>query len=125
MFPRIFGPKSLFRIKSIIYELKSLIDMLRPHPWSVSVPAGTELEYRLAARNRFLAHPQFRGVVRIVPGLIAVPVEGGMADFYVVSRNGSSTIMPSYYLRILGLSERNRSAISISFSLLHEQGGTS
>lgn len=89
----------------VIYELKSLTDMLRKPPWSVSIPQGTELKYLLAARDRFLAHPRFRGVARIAPANIAFPVEGGMANFYVVSRNSFDRIRQSHYLRILGLSE--------------------
>lgn len=83
------------------YELKSLADMLKQ--WGIQVPTGSELDYLLKARDKFLAHPQLHKVTRKVPNMKGIPVYGGMTQVCIVSSLMFDSITQAHYLGELGL----------------------
>ena len=58
----------------IYYELKSVADILEQ--WAIVPASGSELEYALKARDRFLAHPEFCRVSPRANRAKSIPMSG-------------------------------------------------
>ena len=58
----------------IYYELKSVADILEQ--WTIVPASGSELEYALKTRDRFLAHPEFCRVSPRVNRAKSIPLNG-------------------------------------------------
>lgn len=85
----------------IYYELKSVCDMIRQ--WHLAPRAGSELEFALKARDRFLAHPE---VSKVVPNQFrgkAIPYRTGMTRCYIAGLQQWDAISRDCYLRSLGM----------------------
>jgi hypothetical protein len=87
----------------IYYELKSIADMLAQ--WKIVPVSGSELEYALKARDRFLAHPELCRVSPRYSRTKSIPVGGGFTRCDVASLRQWDTITQSVYLTELGMSE--------------------
>ena len=87
----------------IYYELKSIADMLAQ--WAIMPVAGSDLEYALKARDRFLAHPELCRVSPRYSRTKSIPVGGGFTRCDIASLRQWDAITQSVYLAELGMSE--------------------
>ncbi len=87
----------------IYYELNSIADMLAQ--WKITPVAGSELEYALKARDRFLAHPELCRVSPRYSRTKSIPIGGGFTRCDIASLRQWDTITQSVYLAELGMSE--------------------
>lgn len=69
----------------IYYETSSVVHMLSS--FNVALPKGSELEYVVKARDRFLVHPKLKGVTRRPNRGGAIPVGEGFLQRDAVSLN--------------------------------------
>jgi hypothetical protein len=69
----------------IYYEIKSIADMLSE--FGIEVETGTELEYLLKARDRFLAHPKLLGIARRANRGGTIPIGEGFLRRDAVNLN--------------------------------------
>ena len=79
----------------VYYELTSVVHMLKG--LKVRPPHG-ELEYLVKARDKFLAHPQFRGSVRNAHGGMSIP-QLGLLHAYVVNADETDPVLRDHYGR--------------------------
>lgn len=86
----------------IYYELKSVIDMIRQ--WNIEPTNGSDLEYALKARDRFLAHPEFCRVSPHSNRGKVIP-QKGMTQCEIASLRQWDSITQTEYLRTLRMSE--------------------
>jgi hypothetical protein len=85
------------------YELKSIIDIL--DQWGVKPESGSELEYAVKVRDRFLAHPVLCGVAPNAFRGKAIPCDGGMTRCDIASLNQWDPITRNAYLSRLRMAE--------------------
>jgi hypothetical protein len=85
----------------IYYELKSVIDMLEQ--WRISLVNGSELEYVLKARDRFLAHPEFHRVTPHAYRGKEIPYKTGFTRCYIAGLQQWDSVTREEYLSKLGL----------------------
>lgn len=81
------------------YELKSVVDMLQG--WNIAVVVGAELEYILKTRDRFLAHPQYRGVMRLANRGRSIPGARGPVGVSIAGLSQWDSITRQHYLKEL------------------------
>jgi hypothetical protein len=77
----------------VYYELTSLTHMLKG--LGMQIPPG-ELQYLVKARDKFLAHPMFRGRVRNAHSRMSIP-EIGLLHAYAVNADETDPALLKYY----------------------------
>src|SRR6266403_1480225 len=80
------------------YEIKSVTDMLKQWGLRVNTP---ELQYIAKTRDRFLAHPQQGGVMRMAHRSLSIPFDGGPVKASVAGLDQWGPITRDYYLNRL------------------------
>jgi hypothetical protein len=86
----------------IYYELKSVTDMLRQ--WDLEPTSGSELQYALKARDRFLAHAEFCRVSPRANRGKCIPRKG-LTQCDIASLRQWDSVTQAEYLKKLNMSE--------------------
>jgi hypothetical protein len=87
----------------IFYEVKSVCDMLKA--WNIDLAGCPELLFLMKSRDRFLAHPELGGVMRLSHRSYGIPYDGSPVQASIAGLNRSDPITRSHYLTSLGLDE--------------------
>jgi hypothetical protein len=77
----------------VYYELTSLAHML--NGLKIQILRG-ELQYLVKARDKFLAHPMFRGRVRNAHGAMSIP-QDGLLHAYAIHADETDPVLLDYY----------------------------
>lgn len=80
-------------VSFVYYELTSLAHMLKA--LKVPIPKG-ELQYLVKARDKFLAHPVFRGRVRNAHGAMSIPQVGLLHTYAIHTDEGDPVLIDHY-----------------------------
>jgi hypothetical protein len=92
----------------IYYELKSVADILEQ--WTIVPASGSELEYALKARDRFLAHPEFCRVSPRANRAKSIPVNGPTRCDIASLQQWDSITQSEYLAKLTMASPANREA---------------